>query len=1136
MRAHCAKIAAQVILVSALAFLVIGCGESGSSGSGVGSIQLSASSLSIPADGSSSTGIQATLVDEAGQPPPAGTDIRFSTSLGKFSTSGKNTTSKRTLDDTGTVNVSLISGNESGTATVVCDCGGISQSINIALESAAITVGKIDVRVAEASIAADGVSQTDVIATVKSSDNQAVEGAEVIFKTDLGSIASPATTDESGRAVTTLISDRFNKSRVVVGAESQGVSDTASLSFTGVTMDLAAQPQSLIAYIPANPEENHSKTRITATLRDAADLPIVNEAIEFQADRGEFTDGSGMVLESSVVNTDANGIAEIYLKSSRSGDANVTAIRSASVTTPKLTGKSTVNFNKFLFQLTSAKSSIEVGGETTDLRIQITDTETNQGVAGAEVVLSSTLGRIIPYTVTTNQAGIAYATLRSGNQSGLSTVDARAYFDSGDDELVLTDQVFVLFKAISAGKILLTADPGVIKVNSGTSILQAKVYDGNDNPVSVQPVYFEILNSPGDDDLYIEDSMVMTDNAGIAETTLYAGSLPSDSTLIAAYTDPETDPYNPGSNQPIDTTAITVAGPVANVSVSVNLHELIEPALEQGHLEVGVSAIATDINGNPVADGTPVIFGVRSIGFDEDRDNDFTIDCWSAGRSDAPECSGAGCNPFGGNPCFDAAGLYPTEILGQDWFTDDVDLDGNMYNTGGVMAPAEDANNNGLIDCEDLDGDRHLDVGEDLDSDRNLDVDEDVDNDGRLDVDEDLDNDGNLDVNEDVDGDGRLDINEDLDGDGKLDTVNEDLDGDGHLDTVNEDVDGDGKLDANEDVDGDGNLDINEDVDGDGNLDVDEDLDGDNRLDVGEDLNCNGVLDPGEDANGNGLLELTELAAGVDIDGDGDANDVYEDVDGDCRLDIDEDVDGDGRLDRVHEDVDGDGVLDIDEDLDNDCRLDDQNEDIDGDGNLDVNEDVDGDGRLDVAEDIDGDGRLDTENEDVDRDGRLDVDEDLDGDGKLDTINEDIDGDGVLDPNEDLDGDGRFDVDEDRNNNGRLDPGEDIDGDGRLDVDEDLDNDGHFDDVNEDTDRNGLLNCEDKNGNGVLDPPTGVDIDSPVETEAGVARTKLYYPMSFAENVQVRISAEAGGVSGFYEYVLLCTEDMVEQGTCGDEY
>lgn len=115
-------------------------------------------------------------------------------------------------------------------------------------------------------------------------------------------------------------------------------------------------------------------------------------------------------------------------------------------------------------------------------------------------------------------------------------------------------------------------------------------------------------------------------------------------------------------------------------------------------------------------------------------------------------------------------------------------------------------------------------------------------------------------------------------------------------------------------------------------------------------------------------------------------------------------------------------------------------------------EDVDGDGVLDSDEDLDGNGLIDelsavtlSNAPNVDSDGapvntllRQEILSYYNSDSELvileGTISEDTDGDGYLD-----------EVDEDTNDNGVLDDGEDLDGDGNLDVDEDVDDDGEMD-------------------------------------------------------------------------------------------
>ncbi len=89
----------------------------------------------------------------------------------------------------------------------------------------------------------------------------------------------------------------------------------------------------------------------------------------------------------------------------------------------------------------------------------------------------------------------------------------------------------------------------------------------------------------------------------------------------------------------------------------------------------------------------------------------------------------------------------------------------------------------------------------------------------------------------------------------------------------------------------------------------------------------------------------------------------------------------------------------------------------------------------------------------------------------------------------------------------------------------------------EDVNHNGILDPgEDKNDNGVIDPIQGTVIDGSVATTNGLAHAKLVYPQPQANNIAVKITAEAGGVTKFYETILLCTEDMVDYGTSGIGY
>ena len=160
----------------------------------------------------------------------------------------------------------------------------------------------------------------------------------------------------------------------------------------------------------------------------------------------------------------------------------------------------------------------------------------------------------------------------------------------------------------------------------------------------------------------------------------------------------------------------------------------------------------------------------------------------------------------------------------------------------------------------------------------------------------------------------------DSDGDGYADRLDLDSDNDGLSDVLETsgpraDLDGDGIIDNRADANGDGladNIVVNalDDSDGDGFANhLDLDSDGDGALDLaeagGDDLNGDGLVDAWTDSDGDGEVDAVDVDVTGGEDADGDGIDDFADAD----FIFADDTDGDGIIDMFDSDFLGTGFL-----------------------------------------------------------------------------------------------------------------------------------------------------------------------------------------------------------------------------------
>ena len=242
------SIVTTVIAVCLFAFLA-SCGSGGDSGTGAGAsgtITLEVSATSIPADGSSSVIIKATVKDSAGNPVRHYTDVMFSTNLGHFKGGVTSITLQtqpplvdgkpdRTAPPTGIAEVTFTAGTTPGVAKVTVSSNSVSQAVYITITggTAAIKLEKDP----EEPILADGKSSATITATLTDSAGAAVTpGTSVTFTTTLGTFSNGSTTytvttpDSTGVVNVSLIAGT-TPGKAKVTATSNSVSQQIEVTF-----------------------------------------------------------------------------------------------------------------------------------------------------------------------------------------------------------------------------------------------------------------------------------------------------------------------------------------------------------------------------------------------------------------------------------------------------------------------------------------------------------------------------------------------------------------------------------------------------------------------------------------------------------------------------------------------------------------------------------------------------------------------------------------------------------------------------------------------------------------------------------------------------------------------------------------
>jgi hypothetical protein len=456
-----------------------------------------------------------------------------------------------------------------------------------------ITTRNITVNAIPTVIQADGTSNSSITVQVKTVDNNPIVGDVINFATSAGLITASATTDADGRAVASLTSDRRNTIATVKAtlAKDPTIFKTIQVEFTGITMAASANPTSI------NSSGKDSST-ITVSLVDAAKNPIVGEPIYFS----KLQDSTFISKADSV--TDNRGEARCKVSGKGVGTDTIRIVAAGD------SQKVTINYssNYLSIDTVPGQSCIANGTDSTKMLIKYFAGDRTTFIRNATIDVSITLGNINNtvvfakrFTLVPADSGKIFFYIKNPDFANTATISAVATTSSE----ITTATSYLYFRATKIRKIELTGSPSVIATNGNRAKLTAVAFDSLGNRVKDERITFNLFSGPGGGE-YLDPPSAITTDDGSATTNLVSGTIPS---MFHGVGVVASDIGGVKS----DSVLFTIAGPPYRVSIGVNL--LKGHDFGDGTFGLPCAAIVTDINGNPVADGTPVTFSLQVSGY-----------------------------------------------------------------------------------------------------------------------------------------------------------------------------------------------------------------------------------------------------------------------------------------------------------------------------------------------------------------------------------------------------------------------------------------------------------------------------------------------------------------------------------------
>jgi hypothetical protein len=518
---------------------------------------------------------------------------------------------------------------------------------------------------ASGSIPADGSSKCPVVVTIKNKNGNPLVGDKISFTTTAGMITAVAETDDDGKAVAYLTSDRRNIiAKVTATLQSDpGKKQTTEVAFNGIKLLASINPPNISS-------DGKDTASVLVLLNDAAGSSISGERISF----------SKQIQETIILGADTvtNNIGEAKCRIVGKGKGQDTIrIFAAGASAEVLLNYSS---NVLIIDTVPGQRCIADSTDSTQIIVTYLKGDKITPIPNAQVDISMTvghLGSVFAKTLTTAANGKLNFFIRNPHFATTSVISALAR--TASEQTSATFKLY--FRANNVARIDLSGTPEVISINGSRAMITAVAYDALGNRVKDARISFNIVNGPSGGE-YLDPPVAITGDDGSATSWFVSGKTPSNHRQVWI----TAGDFNAVKS---DTVKFTIVGPPHYITVRTNILKGKNP--NDGTFALPCAAIVTDINGNPVADGTEVTFSLKVSGF-------VTRRYFAEWRKDAG-------NAF----CYSSIDSISVILPFED-FNDNYRLDpGEDRNGDGILNRGEDINGDGKF----ILGPRFIDINGD---------------------------------------------------------------------------------------------------------------------------------------------------------------------------------------------------------------------------------------------------------------------------------------------------------------------------------------------------------------------------------------------------------------------------------------